>query len=66
MRSAKYQGVYVVSSLVCIDGLQVGDMVHDVKFLMDAVAAVRVASHTGDIECLATGVPLDQADSLPL
>ena len=39
-------------------------MAHHLKFRADAVAAVHVARHPGDIERLAAIVALDQADRL--
>src|SRR3954451_7166036 len=64
LRPPQDQRVDVVRALVGVHGLEVLRDAHDVVFLLDAVAAVHVASLAGDVERLAAVVALDQRDRL--
>src|SRR6516165_11918097 len=56
------QGVDVMRPLIGVDGLQIHENAHDVKFLSNAVGAMHVAGGTGNLERLATIVALEQRD----
>src|SRR6516162_2774172 len=62
--AAEDQGMHIVCALVGVDGLQVGDVAHDVILDLDAVAAVHVACRPRDIERLAAVVALDDGYDL--
>src|SRR5262245_2353308 len=64
LRAAEDQRVHVVGAFIGVDGLQVRGVAHDVVLDLDAVAAVHVARHAGDIERLAAVVALDNGDHL--
>ena len=42
--------MHIVRAFVGVDGFQVDHVADDVVFVMDAVAAVHVACHAGDVE----------------
>ena len=56
--------MHIMRALVGIHRLEVHHVAHDVIFLGNAVAAMHVARGTGDVQCLATAVALDQRDVL--
>src|SRR5262249_1390721 len=60
LRAPEDQRVNVVCAFVSIDGLQIAQHAHHVKFVRDAVAAVDVARQAGDVERLAAIVALEQ------
>src|SRR5262245_39248151 len=64
LRPPEDQRVYVVRPLIRVDRLQVHRMAHDVELERDAVAAVHVARHAGDVQRLADICPLDDGDHL--
>lgn len=51
-------------TLICVDGLQVHDMSDDVVLVCDAVSSQHVSGLSGDIQGLATAVPLQHGDHL--
>ena len=54
----------VVRALVGVDRLEVHHVADDLKFFRDAVAAVHVTGHPGDVQRLAAVVSLDERDHL--
>ena len=54
--------MYVVCTLVCVDGFKVDEVSDDVVFVRDAVSAVDVACFACDVECFAAIIALHQAD----
>ena len=60
LRAPQDQRMDIVCALVGIDRFQVHYMANDVILVGDAVAAVHIARHAGDLECLAAGIAFDQ------
>ena len=54
--------MHIVRAFVGVDGFQVDHVADHVVFVMNAVAAVHVARHAGDVQRLAARVALDHGD----
>ena len=52
----------IVSTFVGVDSLKVHDVANHVKFVRDTICTVHVSSHSGNVQRLATVVPLHQRD----
>lgn len=53
-----------VPTLVCVDGLQVHDVTDNVVLICDAISSQHVSGLSGNIQSLATAIPLQQGDHL--
>ena len=49
LRTAQDQGMYIMRAFVGVHGLQIDHVANDVVFVMDAIAAVHVARHAGNV-----------------
>ena len=64
LSAAQNQSMHVVRALIGVDGFQVDHVPNDVVFVVNAIAAMHVTRHAGDIQSFAATVALDQADHL--
>jgi hypothetical protein len=64
LRPAQYKGMHIMCALICVDGLQIHDMANHVIFVRDAIAAMHVARHSGDLNGFAARISFDQRDGL--
>src|SRR6218665_3867319 len=62
--AAQDQRVHIMRAFVGVDHLQVHDMADHAVFVTDAVAAMHVARHAGDVQGLAAVVALHQRGDL--
>src|SRR3954470_18491833 len=62
LRPPEDQGMDVMGPLIGVDRLEIDHVADDVELVRDAVAAMHVARHPGDVQRLAAIVALHQGD----
>ena len=60
LRAPENERVHVVCALVGVYRFEVHHVTHDMEFVADAVAAVHVAGHAGNVQRRAAVVALEQ------
>ena len=64
MRPPKDQGMNVMSTFIGVHGFQIHHMTHDVILVGNAVTAMHISGHSGDIQGLSAIVTFDQGNIL--